>query len=570
MRSPPFRAGAQQRFTTQVLLVPAFARTGARRSPAAASDIVRSRVAGAFPRSELRVVSGGDLRRLARQLRLRRECRPQRRRAEGSRARKFRVDERDHRNCLARPAAGCASRLDAVDGPRSPAQPAVTSEGATVGEAAEARRARPRSPRAARFPACGSARTFTARESGRGDQCGSARRSPPYGNAVPARLCMLGALLKLERPPFDSVAAVAQAVCRCPGEPRRARGSRAGARRDWAKARDAAPVWIRLQKTDTTSEALDRSRRERARSRRERQASRCRSSTGARTSIRTTCRSSSCAGSCTSRQRIGRARRSPASAAGARSRVARRSRTSTRGSRRPIDPIVSRRARSALPRPVRRAFPEIGAALRAVSPIAARGIRRGPPTRPRGVPRQCGAARRRGADVRAVAGNVAVALAETKRALAANPKLPHGFLQLAQLEIDAGQPDSALAAIDDAVHHGEDSTTVAQFALARGNALYKAATASQKRDDYQRAMRFLSLAVRIRADAGGEVPARRVGALGESIRGERGAGQQELRSVQARRLVAHRSGGQSDQRRIRRAGRGEAVPRLRGETCGRT
>jgi len=53
-------AGAQQRFTTQVLLVPAFA--GSDRGQAArATDLVRSRVAGAFPRSELRVVSGGDL-----------------------------------------------------------------------------------------------------------------------------------------------------------------------------------------------------------------------------------------------------------------------------------------------------------------------------------------------------------------------------------------------------------------------------------------------------------------------------------------------------------------------------
>jgi tetratricopeptide (TPR) repeat protein len=95
------------------------------------------------------------------------------------------------------------------------------------------------------------------------------------------------------------------------------------------------------------------------------------------------------------------------------------------------------------------------------------------------------------------AGNLATALTETKRAVAANPNLPHGFLQLAQLELDAGQPDSALAAMNDAMRHGEDSGRVAQFALARGNALYKSATSSQKRDEFQRAMSFLSLAVRI-------------------------------------------------------------------------
>jgi tetratricopeptide (TPR) repeat protein len=94
-------------------------------------------------------------------------------------------------------------------------------------------------------------------------------------------------------------------------------------------------------------------------------------------------------------------------------------------------------------------------------------------------------------------GNSAGALAETRRALAANPRLPHGFLQLAQLEIDVGQIDSAYAAIEQASKYGESQTTVAQFALARGNALYKAATGTQKRDDYLRAMKFLALATRV-------------------------------------------------------------------------
>jgi len=94
-------------------------------------------------------------------------------------------------------------------------------------------------------------------------------------------------------------------------------------------------------------------------------------------------------------------------------------------------------------------------------------------------------------------GNAAAALEETRRALAANPRLPHGYLQLAQLEIDAGQPDSALAAAEKAPSFGEDRATVSQFVLARGNALYKAATASQKRDDFQRAIKFLELAEKL-------------------------------------------------------------------------
>src|SRR4051812_11585235 len=56
----PVPARAQQKFTTQILLVPAF--RGADRGIAGkASDIVRSRVAGAFRRDELKVVSGGDI-----------------------------------------------------------------------------------------------------------------------------------------------------------------------------------------------------------------------------------------------------------------------------------------------------------------------------------------------------------------------------------------------------------------------------------------------------------------------------------------------------------------------------
>jgi len=53
-------AWAQQKFTTQVMIVPAF-RGPERGLAAKASDIIRGRVAGAFPRSELRVISGGEI-----------------------------------------------------------------------------------------------------------------------------------------------------------------------------------------------------------------------------------------------------------------------------------------------------------------------------------------------------------------------------------------------------------------------------------------------------------------------------------------------------------------------------
>src|SRR5690349_8707701 len=60
LASAPVRARAQQKFTTQVMLIPAF-RGPDRGLAAKAADIVRGRIGGAFPRSELKVISGGDM-----------------------------------------------------------------------------------------------------------------------------------------------------------------------------------------------------------------------------------------------------------------------------------------------------------------------------------------------------------------------------------------------------------------------------------------------------------------------------------------------------------------------------
>jgi hypothetical protein len=101
------------------------------------------------------------------------------------------------------------------------------------------------------------------------------------------------------------------------------------------------------------------------------------------------------------------------------------------------------------------------------------------------------------AQILKTSGNAAGALTETKRALAANPRLSHGYLQLAQLEVDVGEIDSAFAHLEQAQNFGETPRNVAQFALARGNAFYKNASASQKREDYQLAIKFLALATRV-------------------------------------------------------------------------
>ncbi len=64
-----------------------------------------------------------------------------------------------------------------------------------------------------------------------------------------------------------------------------------------------------------------------------------------------------------------------------------------------------------------------------------------------------------------------------------NPKLEHGYLQLAQISVDMNQLDSARAALRMAVQTGSDSANfVAQYALSVGNTRYKAANALKTGD----------------------------------------------------------------------------------------
>jgi tetratricopeptide (TPR) repeat protein len=84
-----------------------------------------------------------------------------------------------------------------------------------------------------------------------------------------------------------------------------------------------------------------------------------------------------------------------------------------------------------------------------------------------------------------------------------NPKLEHGYLQLAQISDSLHQPDSALAALRTAVKTGNDSASfVAQYTLSVGNSRYKAANAMKtgepadnaiKRAAMQQAITYLAL-----------------------------------------------------------------------------
>jgi len=95
-------------------------------------------------------------------------------------------------------------------------------------------------------------------------------------------------------------------------------------------------------------------------------------------------------------------------------------------------------------------------------------------------------------------GKVAESLESMKSAMAVDSTLNGGQLMIAQAEMELGRPDSALAALRLALTRGEDSSRVAQFAFARGNALYRAANGTRASADFALALRFLAFADSLR------------------------------------------------------------------------
>jgi predicted Zn-dependent protease len=88
-----------------------------------------------------------------------------------------------------------------------------------------------------------------------------------------------------------------------------------------------------------------------------------------------------------------------------------------------------------------------------------------------------------------MAGQLPQSLAAAQTAVKLDPKTEHGYLRIAQAQIDLNQPDSAIATLKQAVAAGEDKATVGQFLLVLGNKAYKDAT---KREDWQRAETILA------------------------------------------------------------------------------
>lgn len=91
-------------------------------------------------------------------------------------------------------------------------------------------------------------------------------------------------------------------------------------------------------------------------------------------------------------------------------------------------------------------------------------------------------------------GLIAEALDASRKAVELDSTIAQGRLLVAQAEMELGRPDSALKTLRRAVVAGEDKNAVAQFALSKGNTLFRAANGTELRADYQLAMRFLTLA----------------------------------------------------------------------------
>jgi tetratricopeptide (TPR) repeat protein len=95
-------------------------------------------------------------------------------------------------------------------------------------------------------------------------------------------------------------------------------------------------------------------------------------------------------------------------------------------------------------------------------------------------------------------GKLAEAVEASRKAIELDSTMSQGELMVAQLEIELGRPDSALSALRRALTRGEDSSMVAQFALSKGNTLYRAANGTHLSNDFGLALRFLSFADSVR------------------------------------------------------------------------
>jgi tetratricopeptide (TPR) repeat protein len=91
------------------------------------------------------------------------------------------------------------------------------------------------------------------------------------------------------------------------------------------------------------------------------------------------------------------------------------------------------------------------------------------------------------------AGQLPQAADATKKAIAANPKNPTGYVLLATVQDSLNQYDELAATLQSARSNGVDPAVLAPLALKQGNDAYKLGNVSKDRADFQRAIKFLQL-----------------------------------------------------------------------------
>lgn len=101
------------------------------------------------------------------------------------------------------------------------------------------------------------------------------------------------------------------------------------------------------------------------------------------------------------------------------------------------------------------------------------------------------------------AGQTQQSIDAAKKALQLDPKIEHGQVRLAQAMIEAGQSDSAWAYLRQA-SAGPDKELAGQIMLVEANKAYKAAAASKKREDWEKAVSVLTAADSVGGTAPGK------------------------------------------------------------------
>ena len=99
------------------------------------------------------------------------------------------------------------------------------------------------------------------------------------------------------------------------------------------------------------------------------------------------------------------------------------------------------------------------------------------------------------------AGQTQQAIDAAKRALAIDPKVENGYLQLVQAVSALNQPDQVMAALQTAAANGGDKSVLSKVALQQGSNAYKAGQASKNRADFQLAIKFLQLSDQLESSA---------------------------------------------------------------------